>query len=828
MTQFIIWMFAMLIQAATAWAVADLPTLPTEFVPGTTPTPGTSKSVCATVNISTASNASPIVVTVANHYWVSGQTVIVAGVSTNTAANGTWVVTKVSATQFSLNGSTGNGDGTGGTAACDYSSLQTALGAATAGWTLYLNQGEVYTAPTGTDGYNSGFVLPAKSGPTYTVVRTYDDSSGHLPSEGERIIPGKHGPYLANIQKSVTAGPPGSFRAITCKADADYYWLKTVKFSVAAGTSASTNPWDGYVLCAETGGAGWGSPPRKPVTNVTYGAGSVTITMDASKLASSDSYIDVTERIFLRCPVSCGVTGLADVPVTVTSRTSNTLTFADPGVGGVYSADASHYVELDKSMYPDHFVMDQVWATMTDASTVGSQVRYINAFWNAFGTNQALINSYIDIDGQAAGPERGKVILCTVGCQGMTIQNNYLSSNVFSTYLTDGESTVRGYTPTDWVIRRNTIDRNSRYLHNRLDASSNYNTSTMSYKNQMETKAGERFLVEGNIFTGGFGDAQSTMLHFTNISNISYNLAVCGPVTSIEGDGCSGGSTLSDLTFRNNIVKNIGDICLDIIGQNSESGASNRYTTFRTDRVLIDNNLFINCGGWPYHSLWKGRSLTQIGAISTGGGPKNVTVRHNTFIPMGWNYAGGPFTAAQWPWFKAYCSQADNPSNNVLNTDGVTRYGTVTGCPDTIGATTQHASGKLPNLTIIDNIVWVNSSSNAGMFGAASSSGGGPFGCRRDNAFDLMTDSTGVWHHNIGIGTPPGSGATRCDMNVIPGTEVLATGTQIVATVAAMNFNNANANDFRLTASSPGYRAASDGTDVGINWETLMAAVLGR
>lgn len=61
-----------------------------------------------------ATNASPIVITAASHAVVSGQSVTIASVGGNTAANGQFVATYVSSTQFSLAGSTGNGAYTSG------------------------------------------------------------------------------------------------------------------------------------------------------------------------------------------------------------------------------------------------------------------------------------------------------------------------------------------------------------------------------------------------------------------------------------------------------------------------------------------------------------------------------------------------------------------------------------------------------------------------------------------------------------------------------------------------------------------------------------------
>ena len=72
------------------------------------------------VAITGATNASPIVITSAAHRLETGHVVEITGVGGNTAANGTWTITRVGANTFSLNGSTGNGAYTsGGTWSCD-------------------------------------------------------------------------------------------------------------------------------------------------------------------------------------------------------------------------------------------------------------------------------------------------------------------------------------------------------------------------------------------------------------------------------------------------------------------------------------------------------------------------------------------------------------------------------------------------------------------------------------------------------------------------------------------------------------------------------------
>lgn len=61
-----------------------------------------------------ATNVSPIVVEQAAHPYHTGDYITIAGVVGNTAANGSWFVTYVDATHYSLDGSTGNGAWTSG------------------------------------------------------------------------------------------------------------------------------------------------------------------------------------------------------------------------------------------------------------------------------------------------------------------------------------------------------------------------------------------------------------------------------------------------------------------------------------------------------------------------------------------------------------------------------------------------------------------------------------------------------------------------------------------------------------------------------------------
>lgn len=71
------------------------------------------------LTITAATNATPIVCTTATHSYTTGDRVVVRDGLVNTGMNGSWFITVLSGTTFSLNGSVGNGTYTANTASCN-------------------------------------------------------------------------------------------------------------------------------------------------------------------------------------------------------------------------------------------------------------------------------------------------------------------------------------------------------------------------------------------------------------------------------------------------------------------------------------------------------------------------------------------------------------------------------------------------------------------------------------------------------------------------------------------------------------------------------------
>jgi endoglucanase Acf2 len=108
-----------------------------------------------------ATNASPIVITSPQHGLVNGSQVTLSGIQGNTAANGSFLVTKIDDNHFSLNGSAGNG---------------------------------AYSANTGT------FVVPTLASATSPVFNVSSGVATHL------LVTGGNAQIPANKAKAFTAG----------------------------------------------------------------------------------------------------------------------------------------------------------------------------------------------------------------------------------------------------------------------------------------------------------------------------------------------------------------------------------------------------------------------------------------------------------------------------------------------------------------------------------------------------------------------------------------------------------------------------------------------
>ena len=165
----------------------------------------------ASVPVSGASNASPILITTASpHALTTGDTIWVSGVQGNTNANGKWTVTVVDTTHFQLNASSGSGSYTqGGSVTPSYP---------WSGWSVTKVSG------SGRIDTDSCSALATSSGGLQCTFQAHDDTCGLITCVSNlrfriQAQAGKVGltlallPDVATVVTQVAPNPPASFPA---------------------------------------------------------------------------------------------------------------------------------------------------------------------------------------------------------------------------------------------------------------------------------------------------------------------------------------------------------------------------------------------------------------------------------------------------------------------------------------------------------------------------------------------------------------------------------------------------------------------------------------
>lgn len=208
----------------------------------------------AALTVSGATNATPIVITTsAAHNLITGSVVTVAAVGGNTAANGVFVITVLSSTTFSLNGSVGNGAyTTGGTVEFE-GVIQTGTGTS-----------EVTVTGTPVDDYNV-LVRPVTTGTIGTEGITFQISLDAGRTFGPIIALGTASTYAIPLDESTNTGLTLNFSAGTIGTGFEARFSTTAPQPDATGIAAALTALQESPY-AQTG---WGSMHIVGVVNGT-------------------------------------------------------------------------------------------------------------------------------------------------------------------------------------------------------------------------------------------------------------------------------------------------------------------------------------------------------------------------------------------------------------------------------------------------------------------------------------------------------------------------------------------------------------------------------
>ena len=319
-----------------------------------------------------------------------------------------------------------------------------------------------------------------------------------------------------------------------------------------------------------------------------------------------------------------------------------------------------------------------------------------------------------------------------------------------------------GIVPSDITVTRNFFYK----LPSWNSSDPSYDGISRFVKNFIESKAGQRWNIDGNVFINSWNGGQQYAFNF----NSTDQAGTCPWCFS------------SDISLTNNVVKNISADFVIIGTQNG--GGSGGCPPFLA-RVLIKNNLFFAAGAAPFisHSGTLFALSDNNGGCTYLGSPQgadSLQIVHNDFLGEGYN---GQISDG-WPL---------NFSNFVIK-DNITQFDSVGwflgsgGCPIPCLTTGSTSSGTW---TVSNNAIINSGPTNAtGLTDAQITS----------------TYTTLVLHTYYDTSVASGySGAPFTNYSAV----------------------NTDYTNWALTGAGGWRNAASDGTDVGINLGALNAALLG-
>jgi hypothetical protein len=203
-----------------------------------------------------------------------------------------------------------------------------------------------------------------------------------------------------------------------------------------------------------------------------------------------------------------------------------------------------------------------------------------------------VTNSYIS-DMKAAAQD-AQAIAGWNGPGPFVIENNYLEASGENFMLGGATPGIIGNIPADLVFRRNHVAKPTAWR-----------TGGWSVKNLFELKNARRVLVEGNLFENNWVSAQP-----------GYAIVL----TPRGENGAASWATVEDVTFQNNIVRNVAAV-FNLLAHD-DGGPSG---TMR--RVRVAHNLVYGVD----RTVWGGNgTFLQIGQ-----GPSDIIVEHNTVLQTG-------------------------------------------------------------------------------------------------------------------------------------------------------------------------------------------------
>lgn len=252
-----------------------------------------------------------------------------------------------------------------------------------------------------------------------------------------------------------------------------------------------------------------------------------------------------------------------------------------------------------------HITFDRVWFR---GYGYPSGLWYGLCMWD--GAYQAIVNSYFSEINRWVHPQTGeddsRAINVEQGPGPARLENNTFENVLGITLFISDDAGDKVTVPADFTIRRNRLTISDAYNALSPDSNGHY----YYRRHHLELKRGFRFLVEGNIFDGGW---------------TAQNQGAAVTLTPRTGPSSDPRSNIgiTDFLFRDNILRNSPEGFL-MIGH-TDGGP---YQTVTTQRVALLNNLIYGLSG--NRTGWGGDRKGTGQLINMGLGMEDLKIQHNT------------------------------------------------------------------------------------------------------------------------------------------------------------------------------------------------------
>jgi len=504
----------------------------------------------ATQNITSSTNATPIVVTLTSHGLTTGDTVVVTGHTTNTNANGTWEVNVLTSSTFELTGSVGNGvGGASGTfrvrnnsrvmlASAVTKSIQD-CGFQSGAWTASANVTATITTSDFKEGYGASSIAIAAGFTTglaaYKALGAITDFSAYK---------------QISFWIKQTSGTIGASGATTLSLCSDAIGAVAVN-TVNVPNLAALNQW--VPVTVDTGGA-LSAVIQSVAFNVVTDNGAQTFLIDnitACKDSTSADSLSLTSLIGKNTGTEtwCGIQSINGTRVML-DQTTNTLptTTTYRGYSGTTGTVTAYKRETIKTAIAAG-ATDTI-SSLTDSGTSGSLIAFEGGWDRTAMTTQNLETWMDGSNGNGVGIVAANRSYVSINKLSGVRYNRVFAPTGSSQFSFDNMHANNCTAPGMQISGAYGLTIGTIY-----SASYNGNTGVSLIGSDAFVTAAHIYAANGNGVTGlGFGQSTCDNISFSDVTarnNVTTNFTLTGVTNSVFSSVVSKECAATGINFAN-------------------------------------------------------------------------------------------------------------------------------------------------------------------------------------------------------------------------------------------------------------------------------------